>query len=80
MCCLVGAAAHPAIIGTHWFQLVDDLPTGRPSEEERLNYGFLNVLDLPYRELVDAARETHRRIYDVKSGKVSSFLQRPEAQ
>lgn len=74
------AAAHPAIIGTHWFQLVDDLPTGRPSDEERLNYGFLNVLDLPYQELVDAARETHRRIYEVKSGKVSSFQQKPEAQ
>ncbi|MCL5742641.1 MAG: glycoside hydrolase family 125 protein, partial [Acidobacteria bacterium] len=46
------AAAHPAMIGTHWFQLVDDLPTGRPSDQERLNYGFLNVLDLPYAELV----------------------------
>ena len=56
------------------------LPTGRPSDEERLNYGFLNVLDLPYLELVDAARETHRRIYEVKSGKVRSFRQKPEAQ
>jgi len=31
------------IIGTHWFQMVDNLPTGRPSDEERLNYGFINV-------------------------------------
>lgn len=72
------AAAHPAMIGTHWFQLVDDLPTGRPSDDERLNYGFLNVLDLPYPELVEAARETHWRLYDVKSGKAAPFAQKPE--
>jgi hypothetical protein len=57
------AAADPHVVGTHWFQMVDDMPTGRPSDGERLNYGFINVLDLPYRDLVDAAKETHRRIY-----------------
>jgi hypothetical protein len=57
------AAADPYIVGTHWFQMVDDLPTGRPSDQERLNYGFLNVVDLPYPDLVNAARETHRRMY-----------------
>ncbi len=72
------AAAHPAMIGTHWFQLVDDLPTGRPSDQERLNYGFLNVLDLPYAELVNGARETHRRLYQVKAGNTAPFSVRPE--
>jgi len=71
------AAAHPALIGTHWFQLVDDLPTGRPSDLERLNYGFLNVLDLPYKPLVEYARETHRRIYDVKFGKTPPYDRKP---
>jgi hypothetical protein len=71
------AAAHPALIGTHWFQLVDDLPTGRPSDLERLNYGFLNVLDLPYKPLVEYARETHRRIYDVKFGKTPPYGRKP---
>ena len=37
------SAASPYIIGTHWFQMVDDLPTGRPGDGERLNYGFLNA-------------------------------------
>ena len=50
------AAASPYIVGAHWFQMVDDLPTGRPSDEERLNYGFINVLDLPYQDLVEAAK------------------------
>ena len=72
------AAAHPAMIGTHWFQLVDDLPTGRPSDQERLNYGFLDVLDLPYPELVKAAQETHRRIYDIKSGRKDPVSVKPE--
>lgn len=73
------AAAHRAVVGTHWFQLVDDLPTGRPSDDERLNYGFLNVLDVPYAELVEAARQTHGRIYDVKAGRAAPYSSRPAA-
>ncbi|MBI5282357.1 MAG: hypothetical protein HY858_11800 [Candidatus Solibacter usitatus] len=71
------AASHPAVVGTHWFQLVDNLPTGRPQDGERLNYGFLNVLDLPYPELVRAAQETHKRIYEVKSGRTDPYLGKP---
>jgi hypothetical protein len=62
------SAANPYIIGTHWFQMVDNLPTGRPSDEERMNYGFINVIDLPYRDLVNAAKETHRKLYKLKFG------------
>ncbi len=71
------SAADPNIIGTHWFQMVDDLPTGRPSDEERLNYGFINVIDLPYPELVRAARETHRRLYQLKFGEAQPFSEKP---
>jgi hypothetical protein len=72
------AAADPYIVATHWFQLVDDLPTGRPSDQERLNYGFLNVLDLPYPDLVNAARETHRRMYRLKFGSERPFAEIPK--
>ena len=71
------SAASPYIIGTHWFQMVDNLPTGRPSDEERLNYGFINVIDLPYPELVEAARQTHQRIYDLKRGNVKPYAEKP---
>lgn len=71
------AAASPHIVGTHWFQMVDDLPTGRPSDGERLNCGFINVLDLPYRDLVEAARQTHRRLYDLEYGVVQPFAVKP---
>jgi len=70
-------AANPYIIGTHWFQMVDDLPTGRPSDEERLNYGFINVLDLPYLDLVEAAKATHRRMYDLMKGKIEPYSEKP---
>jgi hypothetical protein len=72
------AAANPFIVGTHWFQLVDDLPTGRPSDEERMNYGFIDVIDLPYPDLVSAARETHRRIYQLKFSELDPFDEIPE--
>jgi hypothetical protein len=62
------AAANPAIIGTHWFQWVDQPPTGR-NDGENYNIGFVDVTDRPYTELVNAARETFRRLPDVHSGK-----------
>lgn len=61
------AAANPDIVGAHWFQLVDDMPTGR-QDGERLNYGFLNVLDVPYEPLVRAARESNQRLYQLVFG------------
>jgi hypothetical protein len=72
------AAAHPDIVGSHWFQLVDDLPTGRPSDEERLNYGLINVIDIPYPHLVEAARLTHERLYDLMLGRTAPFAEKPE--
>jgi hypothetical protein len=71
------SAANPDIVGVHWFQMVDDLPTGRPSDEERLNYGFLNVIDLPYLELVNAAQQSHSRMYDLKNGRAKPYDAKP---
>jgi hypothetical protein len=73
-------AADPYLIGAHWFQMVDDLPTGRPSDGERLNYGFINVIDLPYTDLVKAARRTHARIYELKFGKSRPYAEEPRYQ
>jgi hypothetical protein len=72
------SAASPYIVGTHWFQLVDDLPTGRPHDQERLNYGFINVIDEPYEDLVEAARETHLRLYELMFGRVRPIQKLPE--
>jgi len=54
---------HPAFIGCHWFQYVDEPTTGRWFDGENYNIGFVNVTDTPYPELVDAARKVHSEIY-----------------
>ena len=61
------ALSHPAIIGAHYFQFKDQPVTGR-YDGENYNIGFVNQQDLPYSELVDAARTTHRRIYQLHAG------------
>jgi len=62
------AAAQPAVIGTHWFQWIDQPSTGR-FDGENYNIGFLDVTDRPYPEMVAAAKETYKRILDIHSGK-----------
>jgi hypothetical protein len=62
------AASDPAIIGTHWFQWIDQPSTGR-NDGENYNIGFVDVTDRPYRELVNSARETFNRLLNVHSGK-----------
>jgi len=72
------AAAHPAVIGTHWFAWLDEPVTGR-SDGENYNIGWIDVTDRPYPELVEAAKVTHARLYGVHSGKVAPFSQIPKA-
>ncbi len=62
------AAADSSIIGTHWFQWIDEPSTSR-FDGENYNIGLVDVTDRPYRELVDAAAATHRRIREVHAGK-----------
>lgn len=63
------AFAHPSLIGTHWFQWWDQPSTGR-NDGENYNIGLVDVTDQPYRELVDAARETHKRLCGIHSGEI----------
>jgi hypothetical protein len=63
------AAAHPEVIGTHWFQWIDQPATGRP-DGENYNIGWVDVTDQPYQELVAAAKVTHARLFDIHSGKI----------
>lgn len=60
---LRSVADHPNFVGAHWFQLTDQAITGRPRDGENYNIGFLNVLDAPYPEMVNAAREFHGEVY-----------------
>jgi len=72
------SAAHPAVIGTHWFQWLDQPATGR-NDGENYNIGFVDVTDQPYPEMVAAAKLTHRRLYEVHSGTATPVTRRARA-
>jgi hypothetical protein len=66
------AAANPDVVGTHYFILNDQEVLGRFDGED-FQIGFVDVCQRPYRELVEAARRTHERIYDVVAGTEKPF-------
>lgn len=72
------SAAHPAMVGTHWFQWLDQPVTGR-NDGENYSIGLIDVTDQPYAELVEAAKLTHGRLYDVHRGAVAPFDRVPRA-
>ncbi|MDF3056957.1 MAG: hypothetical protein K0R17_1172 [Rariglobus sp.] len=70
------SAATGYVVGSQWFIYTDQSITGRFFEGfngEGNNTGFVDVTDRPYLPLVDAARTTHARIYDVILGKEMPF-------
>ena len=64
------AAAHPALIGVHWFQWIDQPSTGR-FDGENYNIGLVDVTDRPYPDMIKATSETFKRLRDIHSGKIS---------
>ncbi len=66
---VLSALAHPAIIGTHWFQYGDQATTGR-GDGENYQIGFLTVTDTPYSEIVAAARRVGYKLYEIRMGEV----------
>lgn len=57
-------AANPYFVGAHWFQYIDSPITGRPHDGENYNVGFVNVADVPYKPLVDAAKAFNKNLYE----------------
>jgi hypothetical protein len=47
---------------------------------ENYNIGLIDVTDQPYPELVEALRVTHKRLFDVHSGKVPPFNEKPKVR
>jgi hypothetical protein len=55
-------ADNPDFVGAHWFQYLDEPLTGRTLDGENAHIGFVTVADLPYKDLVDAARTANLAI------------------
>ena len=72
------AAALPGFLGAHWFAWRDEPVLGR-GDGENYSFGFVDVTDRPYIELVKAATATHKRLFEVHSGKAKPFAEIPKA-
>jgi hypothetical protein len=60
-----GALRNPYLIGTHWFQYLDQPTTGR-GDGENYQIGFVDICDKPYPEIVQAAREIGSSMYEYR--------------
>ncbi len=66
--------ARPELIGMHYFQWLDQPIYGR-FDGENYNIGFMDICNRPYRELTDAAKLTHLKMYEVANGDEKPFKQ-----
>lgn len=56
----VQAAAHdPDIVGTHWFEYIDQPVTGRLIDGENSHIGLVGVTDIPFGGFVEAVRKAN---------------------
>lgn len=69
--------SHPGLIGTAYFQWCDQDLTGRRNDGENYNCGLVDVTDRPYKEQVEAMSETAKRLYEVHSGSMEPYNQKP---
>lgn len=72
------AAALPCFIGAHWFIWQDEPVLGR-MDGENYNIGFVDVTNRPYPELVESAKATHKRLFEIHLGKLEPISQKPKA-
>lgn len=55
---------NPYMVGAHWFQYVDDYPTGRAYDGENYNVGWVTNTDIPYGPMVEAAKRFNYGLYE----------------
>ena len=65
------AATNPYIVGAHWFQYIDSPITGRAHDGENYNVGWVTIADVPYEDMVAAAKAFHRELYPMRFGAVT---------
>jgi len=64
--------ARPELIGIHYFQWLDQPIFGR-FDGENYNIGFMDICNRPYKELINAAKKSHTKMYEVASGQEAPF-------
>jgi hypothetical protein len=69
------AAADPNILGVHYFMLADQAVLGR-FDGENYQIGLVDCCHTPYQEVVEAIRQSHERIYDLRFRGAKPFDQK----
>ena len=64
---LESALRDPRIVGAHWHQYCDDVPTGR-FDGENFQIGWVDVCDTPYPETIAAVRWVGENMYGIRYG------------
>ncbi len=68
--------AHPALIGMHWFQWIDEPNTGR-MDGENYHIGLVDITDRPYLSMINAMQTTGRKIFQIHQGMLSPTSNKP---
>ncbi len=50
-------------VGAHWFQYIDSPVSGRAYDGENYNVGFVRNTDVPYVDMVNAAKKINKNLY-----------------
>lgn len=58
--------ASPNMVGAHWFQYVDSPISGRAFDGENYNVGFVSTTDIPYPEMIKAAKKFNAKVYPTR--------------
>jgi hypothetical protein len=62
---VTSALMNPCLIGTHWFQYMDQATTGR-GDGENYQIGLLTACDSPYPETITAVRKVGEKMYELR--------------
>lgn len=60
------ALRNDRIIGTHYFQYLDQPLTGRGADGENYPLGFVDVCDSPYQEIIESSRRIGNDLYEYR--------------
>ncbi|MBS5530461.1 hypothetical protein KH017_06710 [bacterium] len=64
-------AANPLCVGSSYFLMYDQPATCRWKDTEAHNFGLLNVVDQPYREMISEVKKTNARLFNIHAGVLS---------